>query len=216
LEKKMTKSIGYLGEIYGITRLRVIAARAAEQRLIPTPRRRIAPIVKIALIVAALAAIAVPAFAQAPQPKVTDTGKLTVRQVIAIMNGLKLLDNAPVTNKDGNQVMTPTGFEFSGDTLLTIAIDLNHATEIFTNYQIASNAVVKQLAKGGATVPEDKRGEYLEQDTMMGNKESGVLLSRIHVDDLCLEVKLPKCPKKNAIPGSTLSLLVPILDGVKQ
>ena len=169
------------------------------------------------IIAAALFALAVPAFAQAPAAKPHDDSKLTVRQVIGLMNGLKMLDTAPTgqLNRDGTPVMGPTGFKFSGETLLTIAIDLNHATETFTNYQIATNALVKQLSKGGAVVPEDKRGEYLEQDTKMGNQESGILLSHINVEDLCLEVKQPKCPDKNAIPGSTLSLLVPILDGLK-
>lgn len=176
---------------------------------------------KMIVIAAALLAIAGPTFAQnAPQKSTFDGSKLTVREVIGVLNGLKALDNAPTgkTDPNGNQITAATNFVFSGTTLQTFALNANRAQQVMTSYQVATNALIKRLSNGGATlgdIPAEKRGEYLEQDAKMGDAPAGVTLSKINVDDLCLEIKKPTCEQKNAIPVSVLGALVPILDGLK-
>ena len=162
------------------------------------------------LLAATMLSCAIPAYAADPAAP-SKPHEITVREAIGLSAALRQLDGRPTgkLDKDQNQVIEP--YKFDGATLMTIGLDLSHVDQVVVTYQQQKNLLIKQLSNGGVTVPAEKQSEFLEQNDKMLEAPSGVLVRRLKSSDLCLEAK-PPCAVANAIPGSVLGQLVPLID----
>lgn len=187
------------------------------------------PVTQIVLVLAA-GLLATPALSQTapgvvPGPGVGETTgphptpspgakALTVGEVIDIAAALASLDahQTGVVDRSGNPVTAPNNFIFPGATVYIMADDERAGRAVFTLYSEQVTKYRIKLAGAGRDVPKDKMDDFVRETNAFRNAPAGVTLSHIPLANLCLDVKLPLCPQRNAIPMSTVSVLLPIID----
>lgn len=159
---------------------------------------------RLTVCAALLAGIAIvgTAFAQDNKGTTPPTTVLTVEQTINAMNALASLDGAEVVDKDGKKGTAP--YKLSGSTRMAIAVNLDRARAEFKTYQAVHAAMIRQMAAGGDTVPADRTQEFTAEINKVLGAKASVALYRLKEADLNLA--------DNAIPGSTLSHLIPLID----
>lgn len=156
------------------------------------------------LLAAAIAACAI-SFASAqekPKAIAPAPGALSIEQTIGVATALKQIDTYQAKDKDGKVYAAP--YNFGGTTRMAIAVNINRGDFELKNYQIAVNGLIAQMSGGASQVPPEKMQDFLAETTKLGNGPASVVLVRIKEADLKLD--------ENPIPGSLLSLLVPIIE----
>lgn len=136
-------------------------------------------------------------------------GQLTVLEALTVGQALRQLGDHP--DIAGKKVAVP--FRFGGPTLMTMALNIAASEQIQKNYQTTYNALVRQFADGGDSVPPERMKEFTAESEKAMNAPSGYTFGRIKEADLCLEVKpQTACTMANPIPPALLSALIPIID----
>lgn len=156
------------------------------------------------------------------QTKPTAPVVITVADAISIWNAINALDShqTGVVDKNGNAVVAPNNFEYSGAVHLVLARNAAKAYLVLKEYNDELAKLRARFDDDKAGVPKEqladftaeKQNAYEKRSAEMLAAPAGVEFLRVKEADLCLDAKPPSCPVKNAIPISVLTALLPILD----
>jgi hypothetical protein len=127
--------------------------------------------------------------------------KLSINAASAIAGGLRGLDGYQKLDATGKPITE--FFKLDGDIRLNIAIGLNRIDAALGVFSKARQDMARSFAGDTGQIPPDKQAEFVAAEQQMLAAEQ--------------EIDIPAIPKAalklddNPIPGTTLSLIVPIL-----
>jgi hypothetical protein len=129
---------------------------------------------------------------------------LTVEQVVVVANGLAQLDGYEKVVKDGAQEkVVKVPYNFGGGLRWSIAGNLEKGRAVAKRYEDSRKAVFDQMAKDGK-IPAEKEQVFTDELRKILDKPADIQLDHFKRDELKTQ--------ENPIPGSVLSLLLPIVD----
>ena len=171
------------------------------------------------MIAAALIALTAPAFAAQDKPAApapTDTGKLSILEVINIGQALQQMGDF----HNGRGDLVKVDFKFDGTTLLSFAINIRAANDAQKSY--GEGYAKFETQELGSSAKDMKPDELAKRKTEIANSDSakrmmerpaGALLARIKESELCMkDPPVAPCKATNNIPPALLSAILPIID----
>lgn len=127
--------------------------------------------------------------------------KLSIQAASNLASGLRALDGYQKLTSDGKPVTEY--FKLDGDVRLNIAIGLNRLDSVLAVFNKARQDVVRSFAGDTGQIPPEKMAEFVAAEQSMLAAEQDIDLGTIPKAALRLE--------ENPIPGTVLSLIVPLL-----
>ena len=131
--------------------------------------------------------------------------KLTLQVMLGVAAGLRGLDGYDKIVKDGERErVVKEYYKLGGGLRLLIAKNLNLLDVQQVLYQKARAELVRSMLDDTGEIPKNKTADFLAEERKMLEVESEIDLAVIKPNELNLDV--------NPIPGTTLSLIQPILE----
>jgi len=133
--------------------------------------------------------------------------KMTVQAMIDLQKGLMALDGYDKVIKDGEREKTArVYYELGGGLRLLIARNLNRIEPELKALEKARNETFMQYSNGENRISPDKAVDFMKAERALLDNEVEVELIEIDQTELKLD--------KNPIPGTVLSVLIPLLKGM--
>lgn len=127
--------------------------------------------------------------------------KLSIQAASQLAGGLRGLDGYQKLTSDGKPITEY--FKLDGQVRLDIAIGLNRIDGALAVFNKARQDLVRQNAGDTGQIPPEKMAEFVAAEQEMLNAEQEIEIPAISKAGLKLD--------ENPIPGTTLSLIVPLL-----
>jgi hypothetical protein len=169
----------------------------------------------IAALLAASSSTGALAQTTAPKSDPTDTGKLTIVEVLNIGQALRQMGD--YYRAGGEKVAVP--FKFDGTTLMTFGINVRAADDTEKAYRDAYLRFEQQeLGDVKDASPEEvqkKKQAIATSDAAkrMIERPAGALLARIKESELCMkDPPVKPCTVKNDLSPGQIAALLPIID----